>query len=50
MTKKQCAESCERTEELLQVVGNEISANDKNFIELDFISDLAADYEENPFR
>ncbi|WP_373709001.1 XRE family transcriptional regulator [Kaistella sp.] len=49
MTKKQYEVSCERIEELLQVVGNETSMNDKNFIELDFLSDLVADYEEKHF-
>lgn len=46
MTEKQYRVSCERIEELLQTVGNETSANDRNFIELDFLSDLVADYEE----
>ncbi len=35
-----------RMEELLQVVGNDTPTTDKNFIELDVISDLIADYEE----
>jgi HTH-type transcriptional regulator/antitoxin HigA len=39
----------ERIEELLKVVGNETSMNDKNFVELDFLSDLVADYEEENF-
>ncbi len=37
---------CDRIEELLKVVGNDTSTDDKNFIELDLLSDLAADYEE----
>lgn len=36
----------ERIEELLALVGNDTPTNDKNFIELDFLSDLVADYEE----
>lgn len=36
----------ERINELLKVVSNETPADDKNFIELDLISDLVADYEE----
>jgi len=35
-----------RIEELLKVVGNETPANDNDFIELDLLSDMAADYEE----
>lgn len=40
---------CERIEELLQVVGNNTPENNKDFIELNFISDLVADYEEEQF-
>lgn len=40
---------CERIEELLKVVGNETPTNDKNFIELNLISDLVADYEEEHY-
>lgn len=46
MTEKQYKVACERIEELLKKVGNETSENDKNFIELDFLSDAVADYEE----
>ena len=46
MTSKQYKVACERIEELLKIVGNETSENDKSFIELDFLSDLVADYEE----
>lgn len=46
MTEKQYNVTCERIEELLKVVGNETSQEDKNFIELDFLSDLVADYED----
>lgn len=49
MTKKQYKVTCERIEELLKIVGNETSEDDKNFIELDFLSDLVADYEEGNF-
>ena len=35
----------ERIEELLKVVTNETPATDKNFIELELISNLAVDYE-----
>lgn len=36
----------QRIEELLQVVGNETPETDKDFIELDLLSDIVADYEE----
>ena len=49
MTEKQYKVACETIEELLKVVGNETSENDKNFIELDFLSDVVADYEEKYF-
>jgi HTH-type transcriptional regulator/antitoxin HigA len=45
-TEKQYQVACERIEELLKLVGNETSTDDKNFIELDLLSDLVADYEE----
>jgi HTH-type transcriptional regulator / antitoxin HigA len=35
-----------RIEELLAVVGNETPVNNKEFIELDLLSDMVADYEE----
>jgi len=38
--------SLKRIEELLKVVGNETPADDQNFVELDLLSDLVADYEE----
>ena len=41
--------TCERIEELLQVVGNDTLATDNNFIELDLLSDLVADYEEKNY-
>ena len=49
MTEKQYKVACERIEELLKTVGNETSENDKNFIELDFLSDAVADFEEKYF-
>lgn len=48
-TEKQYKVACARIEELLQVVGNDTPADDKNFLELDFISDLVVDYEEEHF-
>ena len=43
----QYEKSVERIEELLKVVGNNTPADDKNFIELDLLSELVAEYEEN---
>ncbi|MDR2474291.1 MAG: XRE family transcriptional regulator [Bacteroidales bacterium] len=43
---KQYSVICARIEELLKVVGNDTPTDDKNFIELDLLSDLVADYEE----
>jgi HTH-type transcriptional regulator/antitoxin HigA len=45
-TQKEYKAVCNRIEELLKVVDNDTTANDKNFIELDLLSDLVADYEE----
>jgi HTH-type transcriptional regulator / antitoxin HigA len=45
-TEKQYEKAVERVEELLQVVGNDTPENDKDFIELDLLSDLVAEYEE----
>lgn len=45
-TEIQYEKAQERIEELLQKVDNSTSANDKNFIELDLLSDLVAEYEE----
>lgn len=45
-TQKEYNAVCERIEELLEVVDNETATNDKNFIELDLLSDLVTDYEE----
>lgn len=40
---------CERIEELLKIVGNETPTTDKFFIELNLLSDLIADYDEEHF-
>jgi HTH-type transcriptional regulator/antitoxin HigA len=45
-SKKEYQAVCVRIEELLAIVTNETSTNDKYFVELDILSDLAADYEE----
>jgi HTH-type transcriptional regulator/antitoxin HigA len=45
-TKKEYEVLCTRIEELLLVVDNKTSTDDKDFIELDLLSDLVADYEE----
>lgn len=47
--KVQYEATCKRIEELLEVVGNETPSNDKDFIELDLLSDLVADYEEKHY-
>jgi HTH-type transcriptional regulator/antitoxin HigA len=36
----------ERMEELLQVVGNDTPPTNKDFVELDLLSDLIVEYEE----
>ena len=38
-----------RIEELLKIVGNDTNPDDKNFIELDRLSDLVAEYEEENY-
>jgi HTH-type transcriptional regulator / antitoxin HigA len=45
-TKKEYFAITNRIEELLSFVNNETPITDKNFIELDLLSDLVADYEE----
>lgn len=45
-TKKEYQALCNRIEELLVIVNNDTPSTDKNFIELDLLSDLVADYEE----
>ncbi|HLN74872.1 MAG TPA: helix-turn-helix domain-containing protein [Prolixibacteraceae bacterium] len=42
----QYQKSLERIEELLQVVGNETPKENKDFVELDILSDLVAEFEE----
>ena len=44
-TEHQYNKAVERIEELLLVVGNDTSPDDKDFIELDLLSELVADYE-----
>jgi len=44
-TEQQYNKAMERIEELLLVVSNETPSDDKNFIELDLLSELVADYE-----
>ena len=39
----------DKIEDLLKIVGNNTNPNDPNFIELDRLSDLVADYEEEHF-
>ena len=48
-TEKQYEAACARIDELLKVVSNDTPSDDKNFLELDLISDLVADYEEEHF-
>ena len=48
-TEKQYKAACARIEELLKVVSNNTPTDDNNFLELDLISDLVADYEEEHF-
>ncbi len=45
-TEIQYEKALERIDELLQHVDNQTSENDKNYIELDLLSDLVAEYEE----
>lgn len=45
-TETQYSKAIERIEELLPLVDNETSEYDKNFVELDLLSDLVAEYEE----
>ena len=44
-TEQQYEKAIERIEELLKVVGNDTPTDNKNFVELDLLSDLVADYE-----
>ncbi|NEW78115.1 MAG: helix-turn-helix domain-containing protein [Gelidibacter sp.] len=45
-TKKEYSVLSNRIEELLGIVDNKTASDDENFIELDVLSDLVADYEE----
>lgn len=45
-SEQQYKAACERIEELLKVVGNNTPSDNKDFIELDLLSDLVADYEQ----
>ena len=48
-SEQQYRAACDRINELLRVVGNDTPADDKNMLELDLISDLVADYEEEHY-
>ena len=48
-TKIEYEKASDRIEELLQVVGNDTTENNPDFIELDQLSDLVADYEEKHY-
>lgn len=48
-TKKQYEAACARINELLKLVSNETVEDDKNMIELDLLSDLVAEYEEEHY-
>ena len=41
--------TCKKVEELLQLVGNDTPVNDENFIELDLLSELIVEYEEEHY-
>ena len=45
----QYKKALERIEELLPLVDNTTSIEDKNYVELDLLSDLVAEYEEQYF-
>jgi hypothetical protein len=45
-TEQQYKAACNRINELLKVVGNDTPADDINMQELDMLSDLVADYDE----
>lgn len=48
-TKTQYDATCKKIEELLKIVDNQTPQDNKDFIELDLLSELAADYEEGHF-
>ena len=45
-TEKQYKTACERINELLKIVSNDTPVNDPNYLELDMISDMMAEYED----
>jgi HTH-type transcriptional regulator/antitoxin HigA len=49
LTKCQYDTACERIEELLKVTGNDTPVTDRNFIELDLLSDLVVEYEKEHY-
>lgn len=48
-TEKQYKAACDRINELLKVVNNNTPTDDKNFLELNLLSDFVADYEEEHY-
>ena len=48
-TEHQYTKALERIEELLQIVGNDTRSDNKDFVELDLLSDLVAEHEEVNF-
>jgi Predicted transcription regulator containing HTH domain len=48
-TERQYNVACQRIEQLLKLVGNDTPTDNKDFIELDLLSDLVADYEETHY-
>jgi HTH-type transcriptional regulator/antitoxin HigA len=48
-TEIQYEKALERVDELLREVDNQTPENDKNYVELDLLSDLVAEYEEKYF-
>ena len=48
-TETQYSKALERIEELLPIVDNETSEYNKDFVELDLLSDLVAEYEESNY-
>ena len=45
-TEKQYKAACERINELLKIVSNNTPVDDPNYLELDMISDMVAEYED----
>ena len=48
-SEKQYMATCEHINELLKIVSNDTPVDDKNMLELDLISGLVADYEEEHY-